>query len=121
MKSLSATLTLLLFDTFLLCSASMAQDWSEPIPVTSGLGDDHHVTCLYGDWSWPEVFKLAWERTENGNTDIYVSEFDLLSGVLAEEIRVTNQSGQDVHPQFIYATDPPGVVFQSDQSGQQAI
>ncbi len=97
-----------------------AQNWSEPVAVSSGHGDDHHVSVGYLNYQGPLL--LAWDRTANDSTDIYARTFDTMTGELGQEIRVTTSPATDELPSVVeYANYGNGIFYQSDEFGLTSI
>ncbi|MBU1882142.1 DUF4180 domain-containing protein [bacterium] len=95
--------------------------WSAPIQVTNSQGDDCNVTCWYYTYWYGDYFRLAWDGTESNNADIYTCDFDLSTGMAGEVVQITDQPGQDVHPDFVYDTNPVGIVYQSNSDSLYSI
>lgn len=92
-----------------------AQNWSPPVAVTSGAGDDHHIDVAQ---NWENYIGwLAWDRTTAGNTDIYVRTINFTTGELGDEIQLTSTPSIDEKPSLVYGLWDNGVVYQSDLSG----
>jgi hypothetical protein len=95
-----------------------AQSWSEPVAVTSGPGDDRNVT---GYQEWDDPLRLAWDRTENNQTDVYTLEMDWLTGQCSDEMRITERPAIDEKPSIVYGLYPNGIIFQSKLSERSSI
>jgi hypothetical protein len=95
-----------------------AQNWSEPVAVTSGLGDDHHVDAGY--LNSRDSLLIAWDRTVNGNTDIYARILNLQTGTSGDEIRLTSGIVDDDNPSIL-AEYCYGIFYRSDEHNRSAI
>ncbi|MHC4643836.1 MAG: hypothetical protein ACYS32_19520 [Planctomycetota bacterium] len=104
---------------FCLTGPVFTQNWSPPITVTSGAGDDHHVDIAY--YWYENLWWMAWDRTEEGNTDIYARSIDFATGQLGDQIRLTVTPSVDEKPSVVYDLWDNGIVYQSDLSGMTAI
>ncbi len=124
MKSFHVILVLLLFDMLLFYSGSMAQNWSEPVAVTSGAGDDHNLDIqrdplLLGY----EGYWVAWDHTEGGNTDIFHAHFyPGISSTFIEVHQVTDGPSVEEKPSvMVNGAFQSGVFFQSPYEGLSAV
>lgn len=111
----SGYLLLLLAALGLFCPGH-AQNWSPPVAVTTGDGDDHHFIMN------ASKSRVAWDRTEGGNTDVYAADFNPISGQLENVVRLTSNPSIDEKPELLCgAVFDEGLFFQSNASGQFAI
>lgn len=95
---------------------SLAQNWSTPIPVTSGAGEDHRISVGYLNYQGPLL--LAWDRTVNGSTEIYARTFDPETGHLGDELPVSNFGAISEKPAVMeFVECGNGVFFQSNRNG----
>ncbi|RJP79685.1 MAG: T9SS C-terminal target domain-containing protein [Candidatus Zixiibacteriota bacterium] len=98
-----------------LVSVAAAQ-WSDPVAVTEGEGDDHNVAIWdvgYGQTT------IVWDRTDSTGTHLFYRTVNLVTSEFGPETQLTFGACRDEKPSM--APDGCGVFFQSDRQGHSAI
>jgi len=120
MKRLRVIIMLAAASILAAAGLTLSQNWSPPVAVTSGAGEDHHVDVQY-NWV-DDRWWVAWDRTVNGNEDIYQAFFDPTTGVFEETCRLTFRPEVDEKPAIAYGMlNGNGVFFQGSNGSALAI